>query len=285
MYSSDYRFLHRLLLAIALICLVSGCNKEERPGEIYYSVQGNPFEQDPEDRERVLSLLTKLDQGPIQEAYRNLIRTDYTRYQRTEQFDDTNYLVAFRERVTRHEGVAPDRSFRQLDSDSTGEFDFGFFKSFVSVNTQSQDPRDLTPFVLPEDPTYLSPRHLESYLFRFRSDTLMWNRRASVIEIRALPEKGDGLNIRRVRMYVDSQENILMGVHLERIDLALLFREESSYFVHIQPATDDKWVPHNTRFQTRIIMPFKPPQLYRTVSTYYNIAPQTELDAEGSSTD
>ena len=269
-----------LVLSGLLLFLLPGCTKKDPPGEIYYSAQENPFVQDPEDREKVLSLLTKLDKEPIFGAYSNLISTNYTRYQRTEQFDDLNYLVAFREQVIRHEGPESDRRYRRLDSDSSGAFDFGFFKSFVSVNAPNQDPSDLTPFVLPEDPPYLSPRNVDAYLFRFKSDTLMWNRRAAVLEVRALPEVGDGLNIRRVRMYVDRQENILMGVQLERIDLALLFREESSYFIHIQPTEDDNWVPHNTRFETRIIMPFKPPQLYRTVSTYYNITPQEGITSD-----
>ena len=99
----------------------------------------------------------------------------------------------------------------------------------------------------------------------------MQDRTAEVIEVRARPVEGDGKNIRRAYYFFEQDSNELIAFQLERIDLALFFREESLFFVHLQQTPDGAQVPYNTRFETRIIMPFKPPQWFRTVSTYSNV--------------
>jgi hypothetical protein len=89
-----------------------------------------------------------------------------------------------------------------------------------------------------------------------------------VFEARARPEAGDGLNVRVVRQYVDVDTNKLVGVYLERADLALLFREDSKFYVDLKPGPDGDFLPYNTRFETRIRMPFRGEYRIRTVSTF-----------------
>jgi len=109
---------------------------------------------------------------------------------------------------------------------------------------------------------------MDLYRFRILADTLLWDRPAHVYEARARPESGDGLNVRVVRQYVDVETNKLVGIFLERVDLALLFREESRFYVDLKPGPDGSFLPYNTRFETRIRMPFRGEYRIRTVSTF-----------------
>lgn len=265
----------RYLFAVAvLLCLVAlgGCAEEapEVPGQPFYPTSANPFQQTPAERDSVVALLQAVDQEPFREAFARLDAKAFTRYTRVEQFDDEDFLVAYEEHVLRHLTREGERTFTVLDTDSAGTFNFGYFSSFVSENVEMQDPPDLTAHLLPEDPPYLSARNREAYVYRLLPDTLMWDHMAQVIEVRARPVEGDGQNIRLVRLYVDRDTDALIGVYMERIDLALLFREESRFYAHVRPFAPGEWVPYNTRFETIIRVPFRPAQLFRTVSTYYD---------------
>ena len=228
------------------------------------------FESDEEAamRDSVLAVLSGANRSFFLTAFDRLSEYEYTRYMRTEQYDDDDFLMAFDEVHIRVEGADAQRISRIERSDSAGNFDFGFFNRFVSQNVESVDPVDLVPYVLPDDIGYESPRNAEKYRYGILPDTLLWDRAAMVVEIKVKPRDGDGLNIRTVRQYIDRETNALIAVYLERIDLALLFREESAFYVDLRPAPDGVFVPNNTRFQTRIRMPFRGTYKIRTVSTY-----------------
>ena len=229
------------------------------------------FEQDESVRTEVLSQIEDVDISHFEEAFANLPTHEYVRYTRTEQFDDEDFMVAFRERTVKHSGPMENRQFDVVSADSSGNFDFGFFRRFVSANVQNEDPGNLAPYLFPEDPAYLSERNFEAYLYRIKPDTMMGQTAARVVEIRARPVEGDGKNIRRAQYFFDKNTDQLIAFRLERIDLALFFREESVFYAHIQPGLGDSWVPYNTRFETRILMPFKPMQRFRTVATYAEV--------------
>ena len=262
------------LFSSVLLCisLLIGCSSStESEGSMPMQSVAAQLEQETVERDSVLKTVEGIQTEGFKEAFKHLAQYDYTRYIRTEQFDDNDFMVAFRERTIRHEGEQKDRTYTVLSSDSTGSYDFGYFRRFVSDNVDEQDPEDLTPYLFPRDPTYLSSRNYEAYSYDFDADSLMLNITAQAIEIRAKPVEGDGKNIRRARYFIDPQRNELVAFELERIDLAFFFREESTFFVHVQTLSDGTIVPYNTRFETRIIVPFRDPQRFRTVASYYNI--------------
>ena len=250
-----------------------GCSGSPDSSSQGLPVQSAAAEFDPSEvqRDSIISLIEGLDTEGFLSSYQSLSTYDYTRYTRTEQFNDDEYMVAFTERTVRHAGEAGNRTYEVLSADSTGTYDFGYFRTFVSSNVEEQDPEDLTPYVFPDDPIYLSQRNFEAYFYRFNADSLMTNLTAQVVEVRARPEEGDGKNIRKARYFIDPATRKLLAFELERIDLALFFREESRFFVHIQQTPDQQYIPYNTLFETRIIVPFRPPQRFRTVSTYSDI--------------
>lgn len=251
------------LLVSGLSAVLAACGGREAP----------PLSPaDAAARDSVVTILAGLDTTGIRSAFDRLEDLDYTRYIRTEQFDEEDYLVAYTEHVVR---VGRDSDGEQAveiqQADSGGAFDFGFFKRFVSANLESVDPVDLVPHVIPDDPDYLNPRMQDSYLFSERGDTLLWNRTARIIEVRARPGYADGLSIRRARYYIEPETDRLLAMGLERIDLALLFREESSFFVHVHPvsvAGERPLLPWNTRFESTIRTPFRDAYTVRTVSTF-----------------
>ncbi len=237
-----------------------------RPGALSDSVSSQPRADIEGDS--LFSYLSTIDQESFRGAFSQLDGREFTRYTRTEQFDDENQVIAFRERVVRHEGPPSNRRFETIDLDSSGAFDFGLFSRFVSRTVTAGEPADLTRHVVPNDPAYLSPRKREAYTYRSLPDTTLWNAAARVVEVRARPGIGDGQNLRRARLYVDRGSNRLVAMHMERIDRALWFREESHYYVQVRPASDGSWIPYDTRFETRIVVPFRSAQRFKTVSTY-----------------
>ena len=221
------------------------------------------------------AMLTRVDDDAFQTAFTNLPSFAYTRFLRTEQFTGEAQLLAYTEQTYRY---APGQAGPAVIQEATGgTLDFGVFHRFTSGLSASLDPPNLVDYVMVESPPYLTARHAQSYAFRLLPDTLMWDQSAYGFEVRAKPVDGDGLNIRRVRDYLDHATDQLIGLALDRTDINLLFREESSFWVHIRPTDSGTWVPQNTRFETRIRTPFRDPQHFRAVSTYSDYQPVNSL--------
>jgi len=225
------------------------------------------------ERTDILTMLDSANRDDFVSSFERLSDYDFNRYIRTEQYDDEDYMVAFDEYLVRTTGSGDHRLSHVERTDSAGAFDFGFFNRFVSENVDSADPINMIPYILPEDAGYDDPRNLDKYRFRLLADTLLGDREARVVEITAKPGEGDGMHVRLVRQFIDRDTNKIVGAYLERIDLALLFREESSFYVDLKPGPDGRLVPHNTQFQTRIGTPFRGTYKIRTVSTYSEFTP------------
>ena len=268
---SSQQLTNGLFILFGLVIML-GCEEQDvlEPGQHFYSVSHNPYLQSTTERDSTYSLLVTANDAVFRTAFSKLSSFNYTYYTRSEQFDNGDYLIAFRERIVRKTTHNGNHSYVTLATDSAGTFDYGYFSHMVSETVNADNTADMVSFLLPKDPEYLSYRNRDAYMYRFLPDTLMWDTVARVVEIRAKPEEGDGQNVRRVRLYIDRGTRNLIGLYMERIDLAMLFREESRFYVHIRPSPTGDWVPYNTRFETRIRVPFRLPQIFRTVSTYYD---------------
>jgi hypothetical protein len=251
-------------LLLLFLMAVSAC-------QVPSSLGGGPDADEAAEADTMATLLTGVDVAAFRAAFGKIGDYSYTRYTRTEQFDTDDYLVAYRESVHRRSEEGGIRTVQTEEADSAGTFDFGFFDRFTSSNLSDLNPVDLIPYLLPDDPAYLKARNREKYEWRYLPDTLLWDTQAQVIELSARPLVGDGQNVRRVRHYVDRTTNELIAMYLERIDLALLFREESRFWVHMRRTGEGELVPHNTRFHTHIKTPFRTDSKFRTVSTYYEM--------------
>ena len=220
-------------------------------------------------RDSVLAALLSIDRTAFDHAFETLNRYSFTRHRRTEQIDDDDRVIAFTERVVRFKKEGDGHRAVLVEADSGGTFDYGFFNRFVSENVKDVAPLDLAPYLLPEEPAFLLPRNRDAFDYRFLADTLLWDVTARVIEVHARPGTGDEQSLRHVRLFVDRNTGALIALAVDRTDRALLFREESRYFVHIRPTQRGDMVPYTTRYRTRIRTPFHAPRQFRTTATYY----------------
>lgn len=217
------------------------------------------------ERPAVLAFLAEIDTSSVHAAFSQLPQHAFTRFTRTEQFDQSDHRIAYREHVIRY---TPGGPARITAADSSGPFDFGFLGRFVDPETPVELRPDLAAHLLPENPPYLDERNRDAFDYRMRPDTMLGNRAAQVVEIRARPGEGDGQNIRLVRLYADRETKALLALHLERINQAMWFREESVLDVRVRPESEAGWVPEHTHFASRLSMPLRPTQRFRTITRY-----------------
>lgn len=221
-----------------------------------------------EERAAALALLDAVKQDAIQHAFRRLPNYAFTRRVLTEQLSPSGSVRATRERVVR---VPPPDSARRpvvLHADSSGTFQFGWLDRFAPGGPADVLPTELVRYALPEDPAYLEPRTREAFRYRLRADTI-GERPVRVIEIHAQPgELGADQAIRHARLYVDPGSHELAGLYLVRADDSVLFREDSRSLVLLRPAPDSGWVPARFQTHTRIKVPPRRSQAFRTTSTF-----------------
>ncbi len=270
----------RLAFGLSLILAVSACGGAASDGLPVGTLAVATYGVAPQQAEvqPIAQILRDIDVTAFRQSFENQRAYAFSRYRRTEQVSEEGLLAAFAEYTLEAEpGSAP----VVTAADSAGAFDFGLFSTFVSSTVSEIDPIDLSDYVLPDDPIYLQDRHLHAYSFESRRDTLMWDREARVYQVEALPGEGDGYNVRRVRYMVDAQTSQLLAVELSRIDLALLYREESSFFLHVRPMSNGDYLPYTSRFYTSVWMPFRDVKRIGTVSTYYGYRRGESVSASG----
>ena len=259
-----------LVLSLLSMALLTGC-RTEAPGSQEPSDEAN--QQDPAEREAVLAVLQTIKQDALRDAFARLPRYRYTRYLRTEQFDEAHQQTAFAERVMRLDLQENRRIRTLLQADSAGAFETGMLGRFVAIGPDEHDAAAWPQAVLLDDPPYLAPRNRDAFLYRFLPDTTLRETATQVIEVRARPGSGDAQSIRRTHLYIDRASGELVAVYIERTERDLLFSEESRFYLHIRPAPDDGWVPYSARFLTRLRLPLRSPRHFRSVSAFYAYAP------------
>ena len=208
--------------------------------------------------------MQRIDEGSLRTAFGGLRGATLTRYHRMEQFDGEGRRIAFKERTIR----STDGELQVTASDSSGEFDFGYLARFVSPPGEPTSLEELPDNVLPDDPAYASARNVEAFRYELVSDTTLHGRRVRLVRIAARPGPGDGQSIRRAELFLEQESDRLVGVQIDRTDSALWFREESSLFVSVDRLPSGRWVPEQARFETRITVPFRPEQTFRSVIRY-----------------
>lgn len=258
-------------ILFASLFLLTGCNREGDPEEIE-RVINDPnrelFQENVAERDSVLRAIQSVNTTGFRNAFTLLNSYSYQRFMRSDQFDEDGLLLAFREQTFE---ISPE-GVRLTGADSAGTFDYGLFRGFESIVFDVNDPTDLARVILPEDPEFLRPRYYEAYFYRVLSDTLLWDVMAKGYEIRATPRAGDGLNIRRTRYYIDPATNQLLAMFMARIDLGLLYREESEFYMQVRLTEWGDYVPSITRFSTQVLMPFRDPRRIGTASAYFGLS-------------
>ncbi len=258
------RVLRRGALAcgVGLGLLAAGCVDSSS------SVPPTPEEEAAADS--VLALLERIDETAIRSAFEGLANHAHTQRTRTAQFDDNGALLASREREVRYdaEGV------REIRSESSGAFDFGYMRRFASpdedIRESSLAAPDFPDHIILDDPPYASARNREAWRYAFAPDSILFAGPVRVVRITARPGFAASRSIRRVQLYLDRNSDRLAGLYMERTHAALWFREESAFFLSAAPLASGAWVPHRTRFETRLKLLLRPVQRFASEAEYYD---------------
>lgn len=220
----------------------------------------------PQEADSAFALVTGMDESAFRAAFEGVFARPFERTIRTEEVDRTGSVTAYVERRLRHEPSGEGVRTHVLTADSAGRFDFGFLRGFVS-GPPTYEPVDVAEHVLEEDPAYASPRSRDAYHYRFLPDTTLAGARVRVVEVTARPEAQDVQHIRRIRFYVAPAGRTLVGLAAHFGREAMFFDEETTVWASVRPAGGG-WVPDVLRSDTRLDVPLRPPQRFRSETLY-----------------
>ena len=252
-----------LAWGVCLLCLASGCADRKPP----------PAPLTPEESaaaDSIVALLERIDETALRSAFRSVSTRAHTKRIRTGQFEEDGTLLASREQEVRHDAEGT----RTIRSESSGTFDFGYLRRFVSADADLHAAGlaafDLPEYIIPEDPPYTVARNRETWRYEFAPDSVLFARPVRVVRITARPGFEASRSIRRVRLYLERASDRLVGIYIERVHAALWFREESALFLIADRLPSGTWVPGNTRFETHIELLLRPAQRFRSATEYYD---------------
>jgi hypothetical protein len=252
-----------LLLSGVLVVSLSACADRQAPA------LRTPAEAATADS--AVALLVRADDAALRQAFENVSSLRHARYMRTDQFDEGGLRLAYQEHVVHFgEGDAGGRGGELVQEDSSGMFDFGYARRFVSRAPDPVDPAGLPGYILPDDPAYATQRDMEAYRYHIIGDTTLHGRAVRLVRASALPGTGDDQAIRRAHVYLEERTDRIVGIYIERIERALWLREESALFASVERLPSGSWVPKQTRFETLIKLPFRPSQRFRSSTSYYS---------------
>ncbi|MEM0964393.1 MAG: hypothetical protein AAGK21_17835, partial [Bacteroidota bacterium] len=134
---------------IVLVLFVAGCRDDMPPPA-------------PDDRAEALPLLERLDRAALDSAFADLGRLPYQLTTETAQLDSLGTVLGQRTEVLR---MVPGAAPEVVRVDSTGAFDFGGFSGFADADTTVARLASPLGRILPDEPSYLTPRGQESYAY------------------------------------------------------------------------------------------------------------------------
>lgn len=222
---------------------------------------------DPGVQDSLFALVQRLDAASLFTAYDALRDAAYRLGMTTEQFDRSGNRIAVRTRTIL---VRPGQSVVRT-ADSSGTFDYGYLQRFSPMDVSDGQPWRLAEEMVPDDPPYALPRTREGYIYSAGKDTLAGFGAVDVVDIRAHPELGNDQAIRSARLYVEPGTTRIVGHALERDDAAIWFREQSRLFLSIRKDAAGDWLPARVEVETKIRMPFRPTQRFRTQTTFSDV--------------
>ena len=249
------RFLFLFLVALGL-----GACSEQPPAALAPEAEA--------ERDSVLALLRTADTDAFDAAYSRLGTPDYLPSEylfttKTQQLHPDGDLIATRTRTYR----ITMRGAVLVESDSSGTLDFGGFEGVAGRRWEipgfSVSPASLA---LPDEPAYLDPRGREVFTFALVGDTLIGDRPLRILSVTARPGEGDDQSLRAARLYLDT-DGALVGARVHRMQESILFGEESTLALFLQPSSRG-WLPDYLTVDTHIRAPLTAPRRFRQSERY-----------------
>ncbi|MEM6783870.1 MAG: hypothetical protein AAF624_09075 [Bacteroidota bacterium] len=237
---------------LVLLLLAAGCRDEVPPPP-------------PDDRAAALPLLERLDRAALDSTFAELGRRPYRLTTETAQLDSLGTVLGQRTEVLRMvTGASPE----VIRVDSTGAFDFGGFARYADADRTVARLASPLGRILPDEPSYLTPRGQESYAYALR-DTTVAGQRLTLVDVAVRPGFDDR-RLRRVRFAVDDEEGraLIRAAHLVRTDRSVLFDADLDLAFRLAPDSTGAWLPSTVAFTNRIDAPGTEARWFRVTRTY-----------------
>lgn len=205
--------------------------------------------------------LKAVDDSPIRTAFGTLDSYAYINDQRAARLDAESGAVL----SERHERVQNDfrngvRARAVLQVDSSGKAPEAALPFVLPAEWINGQPNDYAEWMYPENPSFLSERTRQDYRFRLKGDTLLNGRRTRIISAQALPSLDSEQAIMYARLYVDELEQRLVAARWEYRHNALLYGEQSRFYIQVVPAPNGGWLPRKVQASNRFTLPLSKPR-------------------------
>jgi hypothetical protein len=233
-----------------LVLLAVGCQEEAPPPP-------------PDDRVEALPLLERLDRAALDSAFVRLADHPYRLVTETTQLDSVGGVVATRAEVLR---VLPEQAPEVVRVYTLGTFEYGGFARFADADTIAAPLASPLGRILPDEPSYLTPRGQESYRYAVR-DTTLAGQVLTVVDVAVRPGFEDR-RFRRARFVLDPDEATVRAAHLTRRDRSVLFDADLALDLVLAPDSVGTWLPSTVTFTNRIDAPGTAPRRFRVTRTY-----------------
>jgi hypothetical protein len=220
------------------------------------------------ERDQAIALAEGAGTGLLNDAFARLAGRPHSVREELAQLDAEGRVTAVRRRVM---DVGPD-TVETVATEATGTFDFGAFGRFVSFDDMDRLPANPVPYIVPDDPTYLSPQGREVYHFALAADTTIGPMRARVVTVTARPGEGDSQALRSARLYVDAASGELVGLRIHRHSQNVLFGESSMLHLMLAPGPQGAWLPAETRYTVAVRAALTATRRFRLYRAY-DLAP------------
>ncbi len=212
-------------------------------------------------QDSLITLLANLDRTLLRRAFAQLPEYTYRRTRQTAYFEAADDPAAVQTRTILFAGSPQARTLEITAENSSGALPDGF-----SLDAAQEDTTALGAYMLPEEPTYLTPRGREGYRFSRLPDSTLFGQAVQVLNVEALP--GARTKLRQARLYVEPGSQALVGLDVHRTDVSLMFGEQSHFRLFLQPGPRAAWLPAQTLVDTQIKAFLSAPKRFRTRTLY-----------------
>ncbi|WP_410337942.1 hypothetical protein [Longimonas sp.] len=249
---------------LAALVTTSGCTSTDGPPPRYtpptdttaWTTTGDP----------VVSRLDSLDFALMDSAFAALPRVPLVRTTRTDAFTPSDSLRGQLRQTWQHRpGAEPEL----LDETQTGTLPDRDLWGLVPRADAEALPGNVVRDAYPDEPPFLEARNQPAYRYGMRRDTLAPGIPVDRIEVVAR-DTGDGrrMAIPYARVDVLPGTRSAVSTYVVRADRALLYDEDSLFYISLQPGRDGQWLPHIMRFRARLNVPLRPVESVQTVTTF-----------------
>ena len=252
-----------LLVIASAVLTASGCTTEGPPPRYAPSADTTAWTA---TGSTVVERLDTLDFAVMDSAFTALPRLPLTRTLRTDVFTPNDSIRGQLHQTWQHRpGADPEL----LDETQTGTLPDRDLWGLAPQSEPGTLPGNIVRDAYPAEPPFLEARNQPAYRYGTRRDTLAPGIPVDRIEVVARDtEDGRRVAIPYARVDVLPGTETVVSTYVVRAEHALLYDEDSLFYIALQPGPEGQWLPHVMRFRARLAVPLRPVESVRTVTTF-----------------